>query len=124
MERPTAGTIVLVDWRGDRQPDEPGGVRPAVVVENADLFAGGGYRNIIVVPLSRSQRFAVMGGLVESIEPTDENGAEQLSWAIAHHVASVALTRVRATRSRVSAAQLESIRAKAALAIGVPTLAG
>jgi hypothetical protein len=34
-----AGQIVVVDWRGDALPKEPNKRRPAVVVEDAGLFA-------------------------------------------------------------------------------------
>ena len=119
MTRPGAGQIVVVDWRGGRQPDEPGGLRPAVVVEEEALFAGVSYRNLLVVPLATDARFAELGGLVERIEPAPENGADRTCWAVAHHVGSVALTRVRATESRISDAQLRSIRAKIALAVGI-----
>ncbi|MGH2862476.1 MAG: type II toxin-antitoxin system PemK/MazF family toxin [Solirubrobacteraceae bacterium] len=119
MTRPTAGQIVVVDWRGGRQPDEPGGLRPAVVVEDDGLFAGVAYRNLLVVPMTTDARFAELAGLVERIDPTLENGAERTCWAIAHHVGSVALTRVRSTQSRISNAQLRGVRAKIALAVGV-----
>lgn len=119
MKRPTAGQIVVVDWRGGRQPDEPGGLRPAVVVEDEALFAGVAYRNLLVVPLTTDARFAELAGLVERVDPTPENGADRVCWAIAHHISSVAVARVRATQSRITSAQLRSIRAKIALAVGI-----
>lgn len=126
MTRPAAGQIVVVDWRGGRQPDEPGGLRPAVVVEDDGLFAGGSYRNLLVVPMTTDARFAELASLVERIDPAPENGADRTCWAVAHHVGSVALTRVRATGSRITDAQLWGVRAKIALAVGVepPALLG
>lgn len=119
MTRPTAGQIVIVDWRGRRQPDEPGGLRPAVVVEDDALFAGVSYRNLLVVPMTTDARFAELAGLVERIDPAPENGADRTCWAVAHHVGSVALTRVRPTKSRITSAQLQSVRGKIAVSVGI-----
>lgn len=116
--RPAAGTIVVVDWRGGRQRDEPGGIRPGIVVESDDLFAHTAYRNVLVVPLTTDRGFEAMAAVVERIEPDEGNGAGRESWALAHHVTSVALSRIRATGSRVTALQLSAIRQKIALAIG------
>jgi hypothetical protein len=38
VSRHTAGSIVVVDWRGDALPHEPSRLRPAVVVEDDELF--------------------------------------------------------------------------------------
>lgn len=38
MSRPAAGSIVVVDWRGGALPEEPSRLRPAVVVEDHELF--------------------------------------------------------------------------------------
>ena len=116
--RPAAGEIVIVDWRRDRRPDEPGNVRPAVVLEAEALFPDG-YPNLIVVPLTRDSRFGLMSALVERILPTDRNGATDTCWAVCHHVSTVSRNRVRPTGSCVTAAQLASMRAKLALAVGL-----
>ena len=38
MSRQAAGSIVVVDWRVGSMPQEPGRLRPAVVVEDHELF--------------------------------------------------------------------------------------
>ncbi len=49
MSRHAAGSIVVVDWRGGSLPQEPGKLRPAVVVEDHELFPEE-YPNMLVVP--------------------------------------------------------------------------
>jgi mRNA interferase MazF len=97
VSRPTAGSIVVVDWR-----QEPS---PAVVVEDDELFPEE-YPNILVVPWTR-------------IDPDDDNGAETTCWALAHHVTSVSPRRVNPTPSRITADQLSSIRRRITVAVGV-----
>ena len=41
MSRPSGGSIVLVDWRGGAVPNESTKIRPAVVVEDHELFPDG-----------------------------------------------------------------------------------
>ncbi|MGV0700565.1 type II toxin-antitoxin system PemK/MazF family toxin [Mycolicibacter sinensis] len=116
MSRHRAGSIVVVDWRGGALPDEPGKLRPAVVVEDHELFPDC-YPNLLVVPLTRDEGLAHRS-FAERIEPTAENGAEATCWALAHHVTSVSLRRVSATGSAVTAGQLASIRERITVAIG------
>ena len=117
MSRPAAGTIVLVDWRTGAVPSEPTRIRPAVVVEDDEIFPDA-YPNTLVTPLTRDESFAYEA-FSERIDPTPENGADATSWALAHHVMSVSLRRVQATPSRVTAEQLLSLRRRIALAIGL-----
>lgn len=117
MSRPTAGTIVLVDWRVGAVPSEPTKIRPAVVVEDDELFPVG-YPNTMVVPLTRNEALAY-ATFAEPIEPTAENGGDATSWALAHHVTSVALKRVRTTPSHITPSQLLSLRRRIALALGL-----
>lgn len=107
---------MLVDWRGGARPNEPTKIRPAIVVEDHGLFPDG-YPNTIVVPLTQDERLAY-AGLSERIEPTAENGALSVSWALAHHVTSVSLARVRVTASCISMDQLRNIRGRIAVATG------
>ncbi len=116
MSRPEAGSIVLVDWRGGALPREPTNIRPAVVVDDAELFDDG-YPNVLVVPFSRTEVLAV-AGLAVRIDPTPENGVPSPCWALPHHVTSVSLLRTRATPSRIADAQLQAIRERILLAIG------
>lgn len=116
MSRHQAGSIVIVDWRGGALPREPGKLRPAVVVEDHELFPEE-YPNTLVVPLTGDEGLAHRS-FAERIDPTAENGAETACWALAHHVTSVSLQRVNSTGSRITAAQLSSIRDRITLTIG------
>jgi mRNA interferase MazF len=97
-------------------PREPSRLRPAVVVEDHELFPDE-YPNVLVVPLTRDEGLAYRS-FAERIEPTVENGADATCWALAHHVTSVSLRRVTPTDSRITAVQLESIRKRIMVAMG------
>lgn len=116
MSRRPAGSIVIVDWRGGAMDQEPGRLRPAVVVEDHELFPDR-YPNTLVVPLTRDEGLAHRS-FAERIEPSAENGAETTCWALAHHVTSVSLRRVTATPSRITGGQLASIRRRIMIAVG------
>jgi mRNA-degrading endonuclease toxin of MazEF toxin-antitoxin module len=116
MSRYAAGTIVVVDWRGGALPQEPTRLRPAVVIEDTALFPEN-YPNMLVVPLTTDDGLA-HASFAERIDSTDENGADQTCWALAHHVSSVSLRRVNSTESRITAGQLSSIRNRITVAIG------
>ena len=116
MSRPAAGSIVVVDWRGGALPHEPSRLRPAVVIEDQELFPDE-YPNMLVVPLTRDEGLAHRS-FAERIEPTADNGADSTCWALAHHVTSVSLRRVTPTDSQITAAQLASIRQRIMVAIG------
>ena len=117
MPRFPAGTIVIVDWRGDARPKEPNKLRPAVVVEDTELFATD-YPNIMVVPLTGNGEL-VVPTLSVTIEPTAENGCSKRCHAVAPSVTAVSLERVQGTSSHVTAEQLSRLRALIAEAIGV-----
>ena len=117
MSRPPAGSIVVVDWRGGALPQEPGQLRPAVVVEDHELFPDE-YPNMLVVPLTRDEGLAHRS-FAERIEPSADNGAIATCWALAHHVTSVSHSRVRTTESRVTTQQLNTIRQRIVIAIGM-----
>ena len=117
MSRHAAGTIVVVDWRSGSLPKEPSKLRPAVIVEDHDLFPDD-YPNILVVPLTRDEGLAHRS-FSERIEPTKDNGAGTTCWALAHHVTSVSLRRVNPTVSRITVEQLSSIRKRILVALGV-----
>lgn len=116
MSRHAAGSIVVVDWRGGVQSKEPSRLRPAVIVEDHELFPDE-YPNTLVVPLTRDEGLAHKS-FAERIEATDASGAETTSWALAHHVTSVSLRRVSSTASRIDAEQLASIRRRISVAVG------
>ena len=112
----TAGAIVLVDWR-DTPPKEANKKRPAIVVEDSDLFDAA-YPNLILVPLTGDPRLA-MPSLSVPIAPSPENGCSKASWAVAHHVTATSKQRIQTTTSRITDAQLAEIRRRIALSIGI-----
>ncbi|WP_448190577.1 type II toxin-antitoxin system PemK/MazF family toxin [Azospirillum sp. sgz301742] len=111
-----AGQIVIVDWR-DALPKEPNKIRPAVVVEDSDLFDPA-YPNLVLVPLTDDPQIAIED-LVVKIEPTPENGCTKQSYALAHHVTSTSKNRIQGTNSRITVRQLEEIRQRIAITIGL-----
>jgi mRNA-degrading endonuclease toxin of MazEF toxin-antitoxin module len=117
MPRFKAGGIVIVDWRGGALPKEPNRLRPAVVVEDVELFDAA-YPNVIVVPLTGDARLAIPG-LAVTIDPTPDNGCEQRCFALAPSVTSVSVRHVRETESHIQPDQLDAIRRRIAEAIGV-----
>jgi mRNA interferase MazF len=110
------GQIVIVDWR-DALPREPNKLRPAIVVEDSELFAPS-YPNVIVVPISEDRESAPVG-LSLVIDPTPENGCTKRSYALSAYVATSSKRRIRETQSRVLPEQLRTIRQQIALAIGL-----
>lgn len=111
-----AGEIVLVDWR-DALPKEPGKKRPAIVVEDSNLFDPS-YPNLILVPLAQDPHLAI-ADLSLQVPPSSENGCTKLSYALAHHVTTASKRRVTRTPSRVTDGQLTEIRRLIGLAIGL-----
>ena len=110
-----AGQIVLVDWR-DALPKEPNKLRPAVVVEDHELFDPS-YPNVILVPLTEDRLLAI-GELSVVLEPSAENGRKKRCYALSHCVATTSAARIRGTPSRVTDEQLRHIRLRIAAAIG------
>ncbi len=115
--RPLAGAIVIVDWRDGALPLEPTKQRPAVVVEDTARFPES-YPNLLVVPFTTQARLGIPS-FSERIEPSTENGLTSVSWALAHHVTSVSISRVSATPSFLRGDQLASIRERVVLALGI-----
>jgi mRNA-degrading endonuclease toxin of MazEF toxin-antitoxin module len=111
-----AGQIVLSDWRGDGLPKEPNKRRPAIIVEDVDLFDPS-YPNLILVPLTEHATL-IIRDLATAILPTQENGCTKPCWALATHVTATSKHRITATASHITQAQLVTIRRQIALAIG------
>jgi mRNA interferase MazF len=111
-----AGQIVIADWR-DALPKEPNKMRPAVVVEDHELFADN-YPNVVLVPLADDPRLAIPD-LALAIEPTEQNGWSKPRWALSHCVATTSARRLRATESSISETQLAVIRRQIAVALGL-----
>jgi mRNA-degrading endonuclease toxin of MazEF toxin-antitoxin module len=110
------GQIVLVDWR-DALPKEPNKLRPAIVVEDSELFDPS-YPNLILVPISEDRDLA-SPDLSVDIDPTRENGCSRRCYALSSYLAATSKRRVRPTDSRILPEQLEIIRRQIALTIGV-----
>ena len=110
------GQIVLADWR-DALPKEPNKLRPAIVVDDVELF-GSRYPNLILVPLSEDADFAIEE-LSLIIEPTAENGCPKRCYALSHCVTTNSKQRIRSTQSCILPEQLQIIRRQIALAIGL-----
>ncbi len=111
-----AGQIVIADWP-DAIPREPNKLRPAVVIDDTELFDSL-YPAVILVPLSDRADF-VIPSLSVAIEPTAENGCAKPCWAISHFVTTTSVARVTGTPSRITAAQLARIRRQVAETIGL-----
>jgi mRNA-degrading endonuclease toxin of MazEF toxin-antitoxin module len=112
----TPGQVVLVDWR-DALPKVPNKRRPAIVVEDGDLFDDA-YPNLILVPLAEDPHLAITD-LSVMIAPTAENGCAKPSHALAHHVTTTSKRRITPTPSHITDAQLAEIRRLIGIAIGV-----
>ena len=111
-----AGEIVLVDWR-DGLPKEPNKQRPAVVIEDRDLFDDA-YPNLILVHLAEDPHFAIED-LSVAISPTPDNGCSKRCYALAHHVTTTSKYRITPTSSRITDSQLAQIRELIGIAIGL-----
>jgi mRNA interferase MazF len=116
MARLEPGQIVIVDWR-DALPKEANKLRPAVVIQDSDLFDPN-YPNVILVPLTEDGGM-VLPDLSVRIDPTNENGCSKACFAVSPLVTGTSQSRVRATPSHISAEQLGRIRRQVAEAIGL-----
>ncbi len=112
----SAGQVVIVDWR-DALPKEPNKRRPAIVVEDTDLFDPA-YPNAILVPLSDDAELA-LGDLSLALMPNSRNGLKKESYALAHHVTTVSKRRITATEFQIAVKELAEIRARIAFAVGL-----
>jgi mRNA-degrading endonuclease toxin of MazEF toxin-antitoxin module len=112
-----AGQIVLADWRGDALPKETNKRRPAIIIEDVDLFDPS-YPNLILVPLSEDAALAIPD-LATAIAPTPRNGCTKPCWALATHITATSKHRITATGSNITASELATIRRQIALAIGI-----
>ena len=117
MTRPHNGSIVLVDWRRGGLPKEPTKIRPSIVVEDSRLFDEH-HPNLIVVPLTTNPDLAIPA-LSVMIEPTTQNGCSERCYALAFNVTSVSIVRTKSSKGYITSAQLQAIREKVALCIGL-----
>ena len=111
-----SGQIVIVEWR-DALPKEANKRRPAVVIEDSELFDPS-YPNVILVPLTEDAGM-VIADLSVRIDPTPENGCTKTCFAMSPLVTATSKARVRGTRSHVTPEQLTDIRRRVGEAIGL-----
>jgi mRNA-degrading endonuclease toxin of MazEF toxin-antitoxin module len=112
-----ARDIVIVDGRGGAPPPEPKKLRPAIVVQDTDLFDPA-YPNLLVVPLTEDAGLAIPD-LSVTIDPTLENGCTKPCFALAPYVTAASRRRLQPTASRITPEQLHDIRLRIAEAIGL-----
>jgi mRNA interferase MazF len=99
------GQIVIVEWR-DALPRKANKRRPAVVIEDAELFDPS-YPNVILVPLTEEASM-VIADLSVRIDPTPENGCTKTCFAMSPLVTGTSKLRVRGTASHVTGEQRTS----------------
>ncbi len=120
----TAGQIVTVDWRKepedsaqDPRPPEPNKLRPAVVVQDTDLFDPS-YPTVLVVPMTGDRELAI-ADLTVVLQPTATNGCNKVSYLLPQNLTCAAKTRITVvTDSHITPAQLQRLRQLIVLLIG------
>ena len=119
-----AGQIVTVDWRIDPdhpalnpQPPEPNKLRPAVVVQDTDLFHPS-YPTVLVVPMTSDPALAIPD-LSVVLHPCPSNGCKKVSYLLPQNLTCVAKTRITTvTTSEITPAELLQLRQLVVLTIG------
>ena len=119
-----AGQIVTVDWRKDPdhpaqdpQPPEPNKLRPAVVVQDIELFDPA-YPTVLVVPMTGDPALAIPD-LTVVLQPSPSNGYKKVSDLLPQSLTCVAKTRITAaTNSQITPAELQQLRQLVVLTIG------
>ncbi|MCP9815157.1 type II toxin-antitoxin system PemK/MazF family toxin [Synechococcus sp. GreenBA-s] len=111
-----AGQIVTVDWRKDPddpaqdpRPPEPNKLRPAVVVQDTELFDPA-YPTVLVVPMTGDPGLAIPD-LTVVLQPSPSNGCKKVSYLLPQNLTCVAKTRITAaTQSEVTPTELQQLR--------------
>jgi mRNA-degrading endonuclease toxin of MazEF toxin-antitoxin module len=119
-----AGQIVTVDWRKDPDdpaqaphPPEPNKLRPAVVLQDSELFDPA-YPTVLVVPMTGDPDLAIPD-LTVLLQPSATNGCKKVSYLLPQNLTCVAKTRIAAaTDSCITTAELQQLRQLVVLAIG------
>ena len=119
-----AGQIVTVDWRKDPdhpaqdpQPPEPNKLRPAVVVQDIELFDPA-YPTVLVVPMTGDPALAIPD-LTVVLQASPSNGCKKVSYLLPQSLTCVAKTRITATtNSTITPAELQQLRQLVVLTIG------
>ena len=120
----TAGQIVTVDWRKepddpaqDPQPPEPNKLRPAVVVQDSELFDPA-YPTVLVVPMTGDPALAIPD-LTVVLQPSPSNGCKKVSDLLPQNLTCVAKSRITAvTKSQITPTELQQLRQLVVLSIG------
>ena len=118
------GQIVTVDWRKDPddpaldpQPPEPNKLRPAVVVQDTELFDPS-YPTVLVVPMTGDSALAIPD-LTVVLHPSPSNGCKKVSYLLPQSLTCVAKTRITsATNSHITPDELQQLRQLVVLTIG------
>jgi len=118
-----AGQIVTVNWRKepsdsgqDPQPPEPNKFRPAVVVQDTELFDLT-YPTVLVVPMTGNPAL-VIPDLTVVLQPSLTNGCKKVSYLLPQNLTCIAKTRITAaTNSVISPAELQQLRQLVVLTI-------
>jgi mRNA-degrading endonuclease toxin of MazEF toxin-antitoxin module len=122
-----AGQIVTVEWRKDPNdpaqdphPPEPNNLRPAVVVQDTELFDPS-YPTVLVVPMTGHPKLA-MPDLTIVLQPTATNGCKKVSFLLPQNLTCAAKTRItEVTGSHITASQLQQLRQLIGLTVGAFT---
>ena len=100
------GDIYDFDF-GPQRDNRQEGLRPAAVIQTDLLNQVSGYSLTILVPLSRSGRQSPSH---VRIEPSEENGLTDLSFAKCEQIFTVPKSQLRAKRGSLSAQGLYSLK--------------
>ena len=111
-----AGQIVTADWR-DAIPKKPSRLRPAIVVEDSELFDPA-YPNVVLVPITEDARLGI-ADLSVPIAPTPANGCTRPCFALATQLTATSKSRIKPTESAITPDQLAAIRARIGIALGL-----
>jgi mRNA interferase MazF len=119
-----AGQIITVDWRKDPNdpglnplPPEPNKLRPAVVVQDCELFEHA-CPTVLVVPKTGDHALA-NADLTVVLQPSSTNGCRKVSYLLPQNLTCVAKTRITdATDCCVTPAELQQLRQLVVLVIG------
>jgi len=119
-----AGQIITVDWRReptdsaqDPHPPEPNKLRPAVVVQDTELFDPT-YPTVLVVPMTGDRSLAI-ADLTVVLEPTSSNGCMKVSYLLPQNLTCISKTRIATvTASAITPTELQQLRQLIVLTIG------
>lgn len=109
------GTVLLIDLEPTRG-HEPRGVRPGIVVSDAEVAADQRFPLLAVVPLSGTPR---EGALYPAVGE-GPSGLTKASYALTDQVRSLDKRRVRRWFGRISGEEMRAVDEGLALYLGLP----